>query len=131
MSDYLWPHEFQHARFPCPTYVHWDSDAMQPSCPLLPPLLLLPSTFPCIRVFSNWSALCIRCPKYWSFSFSITFSNKYSGLISFRIDRFDLLTVQGTLQESSPAPQFKSILQCSAFFMVVNSHIHTELLEKP
>ena len=62
------------------------------------PLLLLPSTFPSIRVFSSWLALRIRCPKYWSFSFSITFSNKYSGLISFRTDRFDLLIVQGTLK---------------------------------
>ena len=62
------------------------------------PLLLLPSTFPSIRVFSSWLALRIRCPNYWSFSFRITFSNKYSGLISFRTDRFDLLIVQGTLK---------------------------------
>ena len=67
--------------------------------------LLLPSSFPNIRVFPNESALCIRWPKYWSFSFSISPSNKYSGLISFRMDWLDLLTVQGTLQESSPAPQ--------------------------
>ena len=70
--------------------------------------LLLPSIFPSIRVFSNESALCIRGPKYWSFGFSISPSNKYSGLISFRSDRFDLLAVQGT-QESSPAPQLESI----------------------
>ena len=62
------------------------------------PLLLLPSIFPSIRVFSNESALCIRWPKYWSFSFSISPSNKYSGLISFRIDWFDLLAVQGTFK---------------------------------
>ena len=68
------------------------------------PLLLLPSNFPSIRVFSNESALHIRCQKYWSFSFSISPSNEYSGLISFRIDWFDLLAVQ----VSSPAPQFKS-----------------------
>ena len=62
------------------------------------PLLLLPSVFPCIRVFSNESALCIMWPKYWSFSFIISPSNEYSGLISFRIDWFDLLAVQGTLK---------------------------------
>ena len=72
------------------------------------PLLLLPSIFPSIRVFSTESVLCIRWPKYWSFSFSISPSNKYSGLISFRIDWLDLLAVQ-EIQESSPAPQFKSI----------------------
>ena len=70
--------------------------------------LLLPSIFPSIRVISNESALHIRWPKYWSFSFSISPSNEYLGLISFRIDWFDLLADQGT-QESSPAPQFKSI----------------------
>ena len=71
-------------------------------------LLLLPSVFPSIRVFSNESVLHIRWPKCWSVSFSISPSNEYSGLISFRIDWLDLLAVQGTL-ESSPAPQFKSI----------------------
>ena len=70
------------------------------------PLLLLP--FPSIRVFSNESALCIRWPKYWSFSFNISPSNEHSGLISFMMDWLDLLAVQGT-QESSPTPQFKSI----------------------
>ena len=72
------------------------------------PLLLLPSIFPSIRVFSSESALHIRWPKYWSFCFSISPSNEYSGLISFRIDWLDLLAVKGT-QESSPTPQFKSI----------------------
>ena len=72
------------------------------------PFLLLPSIFPSIRVFSNELALRIKWPKYLSSSFSISPSNEYSGLISFRIDWFDLLTVQGTLK-SSPAPQFKSI----------------------
>ena len=70
--------------------------------------LLLPSIFPSIRVFSNESVLCIRWPKYWSFSFSITPSNEYSGLISFRMDWLELLAVQGS-QESSSTPQFKSI----------------------
>ena len=72
------------------------------------PLLLLLSIFPGIRVFSNESALCIKWPKYWSFRFSISPSSDYSGLISFRIDWFNLLSVQGT-QEYSPAPQFESI----------------------
>ena len=72
------------------------------------PLLFLPSIFPSIRVFSNESVLCIRWPRYWSFSFSISPSNEYSGLISFRKDWLDLLAVQGT-QESSPTSQFKSI----------------------
>ena len=72
------------------------------------PLLVLPSSFPSIRVFSNESALRVRQPKYWSFSFSISSSNEYSGLISFRMDCLDPLAVQGT-QESSPAPQFESI----------------------
>ena len=85
-------------------------ESMMPSNHLIlcHPLLLLPSIFPNVRVFSNKLALCIRWPKYWSFSFSISGSNEYSGLISFRIDWFDLLAVQGT-QESSPAPQFESI----------------------
>ena len=72
------------------------------------PLLLLPSLFPNIRVFSNESALCIRWPKYWSFSFNIIPSTEHLGLISFRMDWLDLLAVQGTLKESSPTPQFKS-----------------------
>ena len=79
------------------THVHWVDDAIQPSHPLLP-LLLLPSIFPNIRVFSNEMALAIRWPKYWSLSFSISPSNEYSGLISFRIDWFYLLVVQGTLK---------------------------------
>ena len=75
-------------------------ESMMPSSHLIlcHPLFLLPSIFPCIRVFSNESVLCIRWPKYWSFSYSICPSNEYSGLISFRIDWFDLLDVQGTLK---------------------------------
>ena len=76
---------------------------------LYQPLLLLPSILPSIRVFSRESVLLIRWPKYWSFSLSISPSNEYSGLISFRMDWFDFLPAQGTLQESSPTPQFKSI----------------------
>ena len=87
------------------------------------PLLLLPSIFPSIRVFSNDSALLIRWPKYWSFSFSISPSNEYSGLISFRIDWFDLLAVQGTLKSLLQHHILKaSILQHSAFFTVQLSH---------
>ena len=83
------------------------------------PLLQLPSIFPCIRVFSNESALRIRWPKYWSFSFSISLSNEHSGLISFRIDWFDLLAVQGTLKSLLQHHSLKaSILWCSAFFIV-------------
>ena len=90
------------------------------------PLLLLPSIFPSIRVFSNESVLHIRWPKYWSFSFSISPFSEYSGLISFRMDRLNLLAVQGTLKSllqhhSSKAP----ILWCSAFFIVHLSHPYT------
>ena len=95
------------------------------------PLLLLPSIFPFIRVFSNELALCIRWPKYWSFSFSISPSNEYSGLISFRIDWLELLVVQGTLnsllQHHSSKHQFFS----AQFSLQSNSHIHTCLREKP
>ena len=87
------------------------------------PLLLLTSLFPRIRAFSNESVLCIRWPKYWSFSFSISPSNEYSGLISFRIDWFDLLAVQGTLKSLIQHHSSKaSILQCSAFLIVQLSH---------
>ena len=86
------------------------------------PLLLLPSIFSSIRVFSNESALCIRWPKYWSFSFSISSFNEYSGLISFRIDQFDL-TIQGTLKSLLKYHSSKaSILQHSTFFMVQLLH---------
>ena len=95
------------------------------------PLLLLPSIFPSIRVFSNELALCIKRPKYWSFSFSISSSNEHSGLISFRTDWLDLLAVQGTLKSLLQDHNSKaSILWHSAFFLP-NSHIHTWLLEKP
>ena len=88
------------------------------------PLLLLPSIFPSIRIFSNESALHIRCPKYWSFSFSISPSNEYSGLVSFRMDWLDLLAVQGTLKSLLQHHSSKaSILQCSAFFIVQLSHL--------
>ena len=98
-------------------------ESMMPSSDLIlcRPLLLLLWIFPNIRVFSNESVLCIRWPKYWSFSFSISPSNEYSGLISFRIDWFNLLSVQGPLQHHSSKA---SILQRSAFFIVQFSHPH-------
>ena len=109
-----------HWEFP-QTHVHWVSDVIQP----LSSPLLLPSIFPGIRVFSNESVLCIRWPKYWSFSFSITSFNEYSGLISFRIDWFDLLAVQGTLKSLLQHHSSKtSVLWCSAFFMVQLSHLY-------
>ena len=89
------------------------------------PRLLSPSFFPSIRVFSNESALRIRWPKYWSFSFSISPSNEYSGLTSYRMDRLDLLEVQGTLKSLLQHHSSKaSILQHSAFFMVQLSHLY-------
>ena len=129
MSNSLQPRGLQQARFPvlhcllefAHIYVHWGGDAVQPSHPLLPtsPWISLPSIFLRIRVFSSESALYIRWPKYWSFSFSISPSNEYSGLISFRIDWFDLLAVQGTLKSLLQHHSSKaSILQCSAFFIV-------------
>ena len=95
------------------------------------PLLLPPSIFPSIRVFSNESVIRIRWPKYWSFSFNISPSNEHSGLISFRIDRLDLLAVQGTLKSLLQHHSSKaSIPQCSAFFIFPLSHPYI-LLEKP
>ena len=104
------------------THVHWVSDAIQPSHSLLSPSPLT-FKFPSIRVFSNEPVLYIKWPEYLSFSFSISPSNEYSGLISFRIDWFDLLAVQGTLKSllqyhSAKAPN----LQCSAFFITQHSH---------
>ena len=105
------------------THVHWVSNAIQPSHPLSP--RILPSIFPSIKVFSNELALRIRWPKYWSFSFSISPPNEYSGLIFFRIDWFGLLLVQKTrkclLQHHSSKA---SILRRSAFFMVQLSHLY-------
>ena len=136
MSDSLQPHGPQHARPPCPSptpgiYLPklMSIESVMPSNHLIlcHPLHLLPSIFLSIRVFSNESALRIRWPKYWSFSFNISPSNEHSGLI-FRIDWLDLLAVQGTIksllqQHSSQA----SFLQCSAFFIVqlLHSYITT------
>ena len=102
------------------TDVLWVSDAIQPPHPLSSPS---PPAFNLShhQVFSNESVLCFRWPKYWSFSFSISPSNEYSGLIFFRMDWFDLLAVQGT-QESSPTPQFKSINALALSFLYSPTH---------
>ena len=113
------------------THVHGVGVATQPSHPLLP-LLLPPSIFPHIRVFSKESVLHVRWPKYWSFNFSISPANEYSGLVSFRMDWLDLHAVQGTPKSLLQHHNSKhSILRCSAFFLWYNFHIHTCLLEKP
>ena len=113
-----------HHQFPEPTqtHVHHIIDAIQPSL-LCCPLILLLSIFPSIRVFSSESVLCIRWPKYWSFSFIISPSNEYSALFAFRIDWLDLLGVQGTLKSLLQHHISKaSILWHSAFFIVQLSH---------
>ena len=117
MSDSLRPHRLQYAMLPClsPTsgayskLMSIELVMLSNHLTLCRPLLLLPSIFPSIRVFPDESVLRIRWPKYWSFSFSNSPSSEYSGLISFRMDWLDLLAIQGTLKESSPTPQFKSI----------------------
>ena len=132
MSDSLQPHGLKHAR---PPYLSSTTGVYPNSCPLSQwchpsnhlilchPLLLLPSMFPSIRVFSKKSALCIRWPKYWSFSFNISPSNEQSGLISFSMDWLNLLAVQGTLKSLLQHHSSKaSILWCSAFFIVQFSH---------
>ena len=133
MADSLRPHGLQHARLPCPSPTPWACSDMSiasvmPSNHLIlcRPLLLLPSTFPSIRVFSNESALHMRWPKYWSFSFNISPSNEHPGLISFRMDWLDLLAVQGTLKNLLQYHRSKaSILQHSALFIVQVSHPDT------
>ena len=121
MSNSLQPHGLQHARLPCPSPSPGASSNSYPLIQWCRPtilcrrLLLLPSIFPSIRIFSNESALGIRWPEYWSFGFSP--SNEYSGLISFRIDWFDLHAVQGTLKSST---QFESI-NSSAFGLLYDS----------
>ena len=128
MSDSSLPHGRQHSRPPCPSPTHGvysNSESVMASNHLIlcRPLLLLPSIFPSIRVFSYQSVLRIRWPKYWSFSFSISPSNAYSELISFRIDWLDLFAVQKTLKSLLQNHSSKaSILLCSAFFIVQLSH---------
>ena len=131
LPDSLQHHGLQQARLPCPSPTpgvysnsyHWVRDAIQPSHPLSS-LSPSASVFPSIRVFVNELVLCIRWPKYWSFSFSISPSNEYSGLISFRTDWLDLLAVQKT-QESSSTPQFKSINSTVLIFLYFQlSHVY-------
>ena len=129
MSDILWPHGLQHARLPCPSLSPgvgsiMSVESVMPSNHLIPccSFLLLPSIFPSIRVFSNELTLPIRWPKYWSFSFSISPSNEYSGLISFRID---FLAVQGTLRSLLQHRNSKaSLFWHSALFMVQLSSLY-------
>ena len=129
----LQSHGLQHTRLPCP----WLSprlmsiELMMPSNHLIlcRPLLLPPSIFPSSRVFSNECVLHIRWPKYWSFSFSISPFNEYSGLISFRIYWLDLFAVKGTLK-GLPTPQLKSINSLVFTFFMVHSNIHIWLLKK-
>ena len=131
VSDSLRPHELQHARPPCPSPTPQSSlrltciESVMPSSHLIlyRPLFFLPSIFPSIGVFSNESALRIRWPKYWSFSFNISHSNEYPGLMSFRMDWLDLLAVQGALKSLLQHHSSKAlILWCSAFFIVQLSH---------
>ena len=130
LSDYLQPQGLQHARFPFPITNSQSLPKLKSIELVMPshhlilccPFLLPPSIFPSISVFSNES-VCIKQPKYWSFSFSISASNEYSGLISFRIDWLDLLAVQGTLKSLLQHHSSKeSILQHSALFKVQLSH---------
>ena len=130
MSDSLWPHGLQNARPPC---LSPDPGVYPSSCPLsrwchptisssVVPFSSCLQSFPASR-FSSESVLCIRWPKYWSFSFNINPSNEHSGLISFRIDWLDLFAVQGTLKSLLEHHSSKaSILECSAFFIVQLSH---------
>ena len=129
VSDSLRPHGLQHARPPCPSPTRricsfMSIELVMPSNHLIlcHPFLLLSSVFPSIRVFSNESALPIRWPEYWSFNFSIGHSNDYSGLISFWMDWFDIFAVQGISSLLQHHSSKKSILWCSAFFMVQLSH---------
>ena len=131
VSDSLRPHRLQHTRPPCPSQtprVYLNSmciELVMPSSHLVLccPLLLLPSIFPSIRVFTNESVLRIRWPEYWSLCFSISSSNEYSGLISFRMDWLELLAIQGTLKSLLQHHSSKaSVLRSSAFFIVQLLH---------
>ena len=127
----LRPHGLRHARLPCPSPTPGACSNSHPFTLVMPsnhlilchPLLLLPSIFPSTRIFSNESVLHIRWPKYWSFRFSVSPSNEYSRVISFRMDWLDILAVQGTLKSLLQHHSSKaSILRRSAFFMVQLSH---------
>ena len=131
MSDSLRPCGLQHTRLPCPSPA---PRAYSNSCPSSQwchptisscrPLLLPPSIFPSIRVFSSELFLLIRWPKYWSFSFNISLSKEYSGLTSFRMDWLDLLAVQRTLKSLPQHHSSKASILCSAFYIVQLTSIH-------
>ena len=136
VSDPSLSHRLLHARFPCPS----TASACSNSCPLTqwchPTIssrrpLLLPSIFPSIRVFSNESVFLIRWPKYWSFSFSISPSNEFSGLIFFRIDWLDLLAVQGTLKSLLQHHSSETLILGAQLSLWSYSHVHIWILEKP
>ena len=139
VSDSLHPHELQDARPPCPS----PTPRVHPmSCPLsqwchptvsssVVPFSSCPQSFPASGSFPDESVLCIRWPKYWSFSFSISPSNEYSGLISFRIDWLDLLAVQGTLKSLLQHHSSKASILGAQLSSQSNSHIYTWPLEKP
>ena len=140
ISNSLKPHGLQHSRLPCPLPSPGVCSNSRPLSQLMPSnhlilchlLLLLPLIFPSIMVFSNELVLCIWWPKYWSFSFRISPSNGYSGLISFRMDWLDLLAVQGTLNSLFQHHSSKaSILLHSAFFVVQLSHPYMTTGKKP
>ena len=139
VSNSLQPHGLWHTMPPRPSpisqslpkFMSIESVMLSNYLILCHPLLLLPSIFPSIKIFSNESAVHIWWPKYWSFSFSISPSIEYSGLISFKIDCFDLLAVQGTHpQESCLAPQFKNIKSLVLSLPYGPAHICTRLLER-
>ena len=123
VSDSLWLHGLQHARLPCLSLtlsflkLMSIESVMHPTISSCRPLLLLPSIFPSTRDFSNGSVVCIRWPKYWSFSFSIIPSKEYSGLISFRMDWFELLAVQGILKRLLQHHSIKSINSSALSFL--------------
>ena len=130
MSGSLQPHGLQYTRLPCPSPTPRAYSNSCPLCHVVPcshlilyhPLLLSPSILPSIMVFSNDSVLCIMWPKYWSFSFSISPSNEYSGLISFMIDWFDLLAVQGTLKSLLQHHSSETSILQHSFSLWPNSH---------
>ena len=137
MSDSLWPHGLQHTRIPCPSLspgVYSNSNPLRRWCyPTIlscHSLFLLPSVFPRIKVFPNESALCIRWPKYWSFSFSISLSNEYSGLISFRIHWLDILTIQETLKNLLKCHSLKISILGAQPSLWPNSHPWASLIDQ-
>jgi len=137
VSDSLWPYGLQHDRLPCPSlslefaqiHVHWVNDSIQPTHPVVPFSSCPQSSS--IRVFSNESALCIRWPKYWSFGFSISSSNKYSGLISLELTGLISLQPKGLSRVFSNTTIQRHQFLNAQLATGSNSYIHTWLVEKP